>query len=289
MGKYVTKSKLKQMLGDKYDILETNAIDYGSSFVSGKITNAFNEVNNDLHISSMIAATSTGISLINNIELEKEMVDSIANSFTTNIVSTVSETASNLLTTKVVGLIPTTSEMTSYVTYYYHKNLKSISDILKEEGIGTENIIDNNITTQQTTIQQNAINNIKNDVSVIKKKADVINDYVTTHSSKVIQYIGAGPEWIANQLDNITANSVKQVYNVINEGAKPIYKKRAHIIKHVAESTGKSLAEKQNNLTRKVVHKQLGTQQEVKTNVKIKSQIQIQKAKIKILGMLGMK
>ena len=37
MGKYVTKSKLKQMLGDKYDILETNAIDYGSSFVSGKI------------------------------------------------------------------------------------------------------------------------------------------------------------------------------------------------------------------------------------------------------------
>lgn len=289
MGKYVTKSKLQQILGDKYDILETNAIDYGSSFVSGKATNAFNDVDNGLHISSIIASTSSDISLIHNISFEKEMIDSITNSFTTSIVKTVSETASNLLTTKVIGLIPTTSEMTSYVSYYYRQNLKSVSDILKEENIGAENIIDNNITEHQKNIQENAINNIKNDVNILKKHATNINNSVTDISDKIMQYAGAGPEWIANQLDNITANSVKQVYNVINEGAKPIYKKREHVIKNVAESTGKSLAEKQNNLTRKAIHQQLGTQKEIIVQTKIKSQIQIQKAKIKVLSLIGMK
>ena len=288
MGKYVTKAKLKQMLGDKYDILETNAIDYGSAFVSGKITNVFNDVDNGLHISSLAAVTSSGLSIITNSKLETEMITSISSAFTTNIVQQVSETTSNLLTNKIVGLIPTTSEMTSYINYYYHQNLKSVSDILKEECIGTENIGDDNITAQQKNVQKTSINKLKTNISQIENKAKTVNDSITDVGGKIIQYVGAGPEWVANQLDNITANSVKKVYDIINEGAKPIQKKREHIIKNIAESTGKTLAVKQNNLTRKIIHKQLGTQQEVITKITIKAKIQIQKAKIKVLALIGM-
>ncbi len=289
MGKYVTKAKLKQMLGDKYDILETNAIDYGSAFVSGKITNVFNDVDNGLHISSLAAVTSSGLSIITNSKLETEMIMSISSAFTTNIVQQVSETTSNLLTNKIVGLIPTTSEMTSYINYYYHQNLKSVLDILKEECIGTENIGDYNITAQQKNVQKTSINKLKTNISQIENKAKTVNDSITDVGGKIIQYVGAGPEWVANQLDNITANSVKKVYDIINEGAKPIQKKREHIIKNIAESTGKTLAVKQNNLTRKIIHKQLGTQQEVITKITIKAKIQIQKAKIKVLALIGMR
>lgn len=59
MGKYVTKAKLKKMLGDKYDLLETNAIDYGSSFVSGQVTSAFAIADNALHIGSLASQSST--------------------------------------------------------------------------------------------------------------------------------------------------------------------------------------------------------------------------------------
>ena len=289
MGKYVTKAKLKKMLGDKYDLLETNAIDYGSSFVSGQVTSAFAIADNALHIGSLASQSSTVLALLNNHELEKDVLENIGQSFTQTIVEQVSSTAAEMITSKVIGLVPTTSELTSYISHYYQQNVKSVADILKEENIGIENNVDKDIEHQQNNIKQNSLSNINKDIAIIKSDANKVNNFVTTNIGKVLPYISAGPDWIVNQLDNITANSVKKVYDVINEGAKPIYNKRSDIIKHVCETEGKSLAEKQNNLTRKAIHQQLGTQKEIIVQTKIKSQIQIQKAKIKVLSLIGMK
>jgi hypothetical protein len=113
---------------------------------------------------------------------------------------------------------------------------------------------------------------------------DMMSNKVVNHC--IHKYV---EEKYVNQLDNITANSVKKVHDVINEGAKPIYNKRSDIIKHVCETEGKSLAEKQNNLTRKIIHKQRNIQQETISKINIKAKIQIQKAKIKVLALTGMK
>lgn len=289
MGKYVTKAKLKKMLGDKYDLLETNAIDYGSSFVSGQVTSAFAIADNALHIGSLASQSSTVLALLNNHELEKDVLENIGQSFTQTIVEQVSSTAAEMITSKVIGLVPTTSELTSYISHYYQQNVKSVADILKEENIGIENNVDKDIEHQQNNIKQNSLTNINKDIAIIKSDANNINNFVTTYIGKVLSYISAGPDWIVNQLDNITANSVKKVYDVINEGAKPIYNKRSDIIKHVCETEGKSLAEKQNNLTRKIIHKQRNIQQETISKINIKAKIQIQKAKIKVLALIGMK
>lgn len=289
MGKYVTKAKLKKMLGDKYDLLETNAIDYGSSFVSGQVTSAFAIADNALNIGSLASQSSTVLSLLNNHELEKDVLENIGQSFTQTIVEQVSSTAAEMITSKVIGLVPTTSELTSYISYYYQQNVKSVADILKEENIGIENNVDEDIEQQQNTIKQNSLNNINKDIDVIKSNANKVNNFVTTYIGKIISYVNAGPDWIVNQLDNITANSVKKVYDVINEGAKPIYNKRSDIIKHVCETEGKSLAEKQNNLTRKTILQQRNIQQETISKTNIKAKIQIQKAKIKVLALIGMK
>lgn len=289
MGKYVTKAKLKKMLGDKYDLLETNAIDYGSSFVSGQVTSAFAIADNTLHIGSLASQSSPVLSLLNNHELEKDVLENIGQSFTQTIVEQVSSTAAEMITSKVIGLVPTTSELTSYISYYYQQNVKSVADILKEENIGIENNVDEDIKHQQNTIKQNSLTNINKDIDVIKANANTVNNFVTTNIGKVLPYISAGPDWITDQLDNITANSVKKVYDVINEGAKPIYNKRSDIIKHVCETEGKSLAEKQNNLTRKIILQQRNIQQETISKINIKAKIQIQKAKIKVLALIGMK
>lgn len=289
MGKYVTKAKLKKMLGDKYDLLETNAIDYGSSFVSGQVTSAFAIADNALHIGSLASQSSNVLALLNNHELEKDVLENIGQSFTQTIVEQVSSTAAEMITSKVIGLVPTPSELTSYISYYYQQNVKSVADILKEENIGIENNVDKDIEHQQNNIKQNSLTNINKDIAYIKSDANNINNFVTTYIGKILSYINAGPDWIVNQLDNITANSVKKVYDVINEGAKPIYNKRSDIIKHVCETEGKSLAEKQNNLTRKIIHKQRNIQQETISKINIKAKIQIQKAKIKVLALIGMK
>lgn len=289
MGKYVTKAKLKKMLGDKYDLLETNAIDYGSSFVSGQVTSAFAIADNALHIGSLASQSSTVLALLNNHELEKDVLENIGQSFTQTIVEQVSSTAAEMITSKVIGLVPTPSELTSYISHYYQQNVKSVADILKEENIGIENNVDKDIEHQQNNIKQNSLTNINKDIAIIKSDANNINNFVTTYIGKVLSHINAGPDWIVNQLDNITANSVKKVYDVINEGAKPIYNKRSDIIKHVGETEGKSLAEKQNNLTRKIIHKQRNIQQETISKINIKAKIQIQKAKIKVLALIGMK
>ena len=289
MGKYVTKAKLKKMLGDKYDLLETNAIDYGSSFVSGQVTSAFAIADNTLHIGSLASQSSTVLALLNNHELEKDVLENIGQSFAQTIVEQVSSTAAEMITSKVIGLVPTTSELTSYISHYYQQNVKTVADILKEENIGIENNVNEDIKHLQNTIKQNSLTNINKDIDVIKSNANTINNFVTTNIGKVLPYISAGPDWITDQLDNITANSVKKVYDVINEGAKPIYNKRSDIIKHVCETEGKSLAEKQNNLTRKIILRQRNIQQETISKINIKAKIQIQKAKIKVLALIGMK
>lgn len=297
MGKYVTKNKLKKILGEQtYNNLEQNAINRGEAFLSGQVTNAFNKIDNFTYATNIVGNVSTSALALYSLGQHisqtdtgqiAQMAKDMTMSFASSTIRQLTETATSMIATKTANLIPTISEMQSKTMSYYNEYVTPMDEIMKKILIPKEDDIKLKEKEQQIKKQKKTIEKIKTAISYVQSTAKTINEWTTTYIGMITTYMNEGPDWVANQLDKLTETAVEKTAYIINEGAKPIENYRNKVVEDVSRWAGKTIANIQNKEMEKAVKKLNSMKSTTFSKLTTKAAIAKQSAKIQILAKLG--
>lgn len=293
MGKFMSKSKLKKILGDKYKDIENSAINYGLAFASNQTTKVVDKVAELTYMDTFTNFAVTGLGIYPNVAnlhnmISKDDIENMTTNVASSLVSTLVENTTSYITSKVTSLMPSSKEFLSKTTSYYKKQVHDFSFYTKKYLVPLELDQQLDDTNMQNDMIAKKLNTIKKDIGMVSSYIKIANDWVNTYINSVFTYRENGPDWVSDQLDKLMTTTIEKEQQLISSAAKPIQKERDNMINDVSKWAGTALAHKTNKALDKAAKKTADLLNKTKSKLTTQASMSILSAKIKILSKIGL-
>lgn len=131
------------------------------------------------------------------------------------------------------------------------------------------------------------MNYVNTYVGKVTEKVNEFTTYMQKYGDDISTFSAQGPQWVTGKVNKIKEDAIEEIDDFVDKQSKNILKNRNNILDGVAKGVAKSLVQPTINAMNKKVDDMTNTSNKSKKKVLQKAKTQIQKAKYKLAGMLG--
>jgi len=298
--------------------IKTKAIDAGQNFLTGQITSAFAanglevaggtiydiadniqkqaaDVIGELENGAMLTVSSvgaglgstfgnvigTGMSLAGDVTQISDMAQEAIAEVTSYSLGLLSKKTSEIAST-------VTSYFTSRVTYWAGQELKqALADIPKKFLIDKETESNINALKEKVNGPQKILKYVNTYVGLATTYINKYTSYMNNYVNDVCKYAMQGPQWIGGQINKLENEYKNLAYDFIDDQAETIMDNRNKFLDGIAKGIAKQTVKPTIKALDKKIDKLNNMTNKNTAKVKQAAATQIQKAKFKLAGLLG--
>lgn len=224
--------------------------------------------------------------------ISKEMVEAIANTLvyiTEDILKQATDYVTSVFKTYIspeyVAQLAMT--ITRSTLMYTQKFIKTPAEIYKEIEVDYVNELEKELNNKQSKKQSGLITKItvtfNKVIEVITKILKEISPYVEELRKLAIY----GPDYLTQEIVGIYKKYLSMAISIADEAIASIIKLIDAVVDYIAAVAGKYVAQKANELQKRIFKKQFEAIKRQEMKVKVKAKSEINKAKLKLLSLLG--
>lgn len=224
--------------------------------------------------------------------ISKEMVEAIANTLvyiTEDILKQATDYVTSVFKTYIspeyVAQLAMT--ITRSTLMYTQKFIKTPAEIYKEIEVDYVNELEKELNNKQSKKQSGLITKItvtfNKVIEVITKILKEISPYVEELRKLAIY----GPDYLTQEIVGIYKKYLSMAISIADEAIGSIIKLIDAVVDYMAAVAGKYVAQKTNELQKRIFKKQFEAIKRQEMKVKVKAKSEINKAKLKLLSLLG--
>lgn len=298
--------------------IKSKAIDAGQNFLTGQITNVFAarglevsgknlyELADNIQMKAMDVAhevengamtmissagaglgssfgnvVGAGLALAGDVTMMSDLAQEAVSDVAKHALSYLNKKTSELATT-----VP--SYFTSRVTYWSAKFLQEeLSNIPKKFLSDADEKAKEDALKQKEKGPKDITKTVSDTVSKVTSYVDKYVSYLTKYTTDITNYACMGPQWVAGQIGTLQDTCEEKCDQFISKQADAILKKRNNELDGVAKGVAKHTVQATIKSINKKIDKLANSTNKNIAKVKGKALTQIQKAKYKLAGALG--
>ena len=290
MSRYITKSLLKKTLGvDSWKAIENTAIDAGENFWSGAITSAFSYVDKTTHFGDIVATGAMAYGIYNELknQIDAGVPEQLLTDLTEMVLSKVISQNAKIVTNAVTRIIDPRTDadlFASYTTYYFNDNKYTADEVLYKITVAKERQQEKHFDDEESRKDSKFRERLMKTATYIHDTTYKISYHAGIITTQASYWMGAGPDWLCDRLDEIVKSSVKSTKEYTDNIVNVNLKKKADYWREKGEKKGKWLADKYNREIDKQVKKIENTKNKNIAEARIKAMVATKKITLKLIG-----
>lgn len=293
MGRYITKSLLKKTLGtDSWAAIENSAIDAGENFLSGLVTSAFSYANDVTYFGSIVSYGASIYGLYSEIkdQVENHVPEQLLTDLSEMVVSKIVSQTSKVVTDAAMRIIDPTTDadlLKTYTTYYFNENKYTSDEILYKITVAKERQNEDTFNNESDKRKNKFNEDLARTATKIHEQAGKISYNAGIITSYASYWMGAGPDWLCDRLDEIVKSSVKTTKQHTDSVVNVCLRKKADFWREKGRTSGRWLADKYNREIDRQVKKIENAKNKNIACARIKAMAATKKITLKLIGKIG--
>lgn len=262
-------------------------IDRGSNFINGKITSAFDAVQNDVSVSYLSSTLSDTMDMATTVVMSPALVSEIVGKAMTIVNNELSKKMNEVAALPMKLAVDTTSLVKQYTQKAFNDNKITFAKALEEVSVNQEDTSKATDDENDTASDENQKKSLLQKAADVKKSIDKFTQQIQLAVSDAAKYTAEGPKWLSQKINTYLENEIKSMDESLDKKKAEMFESHDKWCQAQGEKAGKKLADEYNKVLRKTAKSQYDKIKKVNAEAKALTFSAKQKAKLKIMALTG--